>query len=225
MKTALTRRQILRSSVGMTGILAGLMAASKGLAGDDACEITPEQTEGPFYPVKPQSDTDIDLTIVRGKNERAKGQVIFVEGRVTDDNCQPVAKALVEIWQACATGKYNHPGDTSPNVLDPNFQYWGRALTDANGKYSFKTILPGQYHATPTWIRPPHIHYKVHAMGFHELTTQMYFAGHPLNEKDLILRDVPKAERARVIVEFNESPELEKNSQSGTFDLTLVRVK
>jgi protocatechuate 3,4-dioxygenase beta subunit len=138
----------------------------------------------------------------------------------------PVPNALVEIWQACATGKYNHPGDPNPAKLDPNFQYWGKAITDANGKYDFKTIIPGHYPASANWERPPHIHYKVHALGFHELTTQLYFAGHPLNDRDLILQDLKPAERELVLMEtIDAGPGFEPGAKKGVFDLSLRRVQ
>lgn len=122
---------------------------------------TPSQPEGPFYPITPQSDKDTDLTRVEGLSGSAKGQIILVQGIVSDEKCIPIRGARVEIWQACATGRYNHPGDESGLELDDHFQYWGIATTDAYGEYYFKTILPGSYPAGEGWIRPPHIHFKI----------------------------------------------------------------
>jgi len=222
----ISRRQLFKG-FGLTSGIAGLLSGSsiaRAVAG--ACGLTPPQTEGPFYPVKDQADKDSDLTIVRGATERAKGQVIYVQGKVTDEHCVPVSRALVEIWQACKSGRYNHPGDESGQPLDPNFQYWGKAVTDEQGKYTFKTILPGHYQASPAWIRPPHIHYKVYARGFFDLTTQMYFAGNPYNEKDLILKALPVEERQRVLVTLRDAgATFEPGSQWGTFDITLRRVR
>jgi len=198
---------------------AGTLAGSKALAKTlvEACQLTPAQTEGPFYPVKDQPDEDNDLTFVRGSSASAKGKIIFVTGQVTDQNCSPVPNALVEIWQACVTGRYNHPNDTNPQPLDPNFQYWGKAVTNGSGIYKFKTIIPGAYPADTDWIRPPHIHFKAHKVGYHELTTQMYFAGNEYNDKDKILMALPPSSRTQVTVTIGEKGLC-------TFNLALAKV-
>ncbi len=74
---------------------------------------------------------------------------------------------MIELWQACASGRYNHPRDTNRAALDTNFQYWAQVRTDSGGNFSVKTIKPGAYPASPTWIRPPHIHIKVHKADIH----------------------------------------------------------
>jgi len=183
----------------------------------EACGITPPQTEGPFYPIQDQLDKDNDLTTVKGSLKSARGKRCVIKGVVQDEFCQPVKGALVEIWQACDTGKYNHPSDPNPAGLDPNFQYWGRAVTNDKGEYVFKTIMPGAYPATSTWERPPHIHYKVHLRGYEELTTQMYWKGHPLNRRDRILQNLSAADRALVEVAFTG----EGGVDIGFFNLTL----
>jgi len=220
----ISRRRMLTSSLTAGGGLLGLLAAPKGLAQTAAamCGITPAQIEGPFYPVKPQPDTDWDLTQVNGKIGTPLGQIIFIVGKVQDENCNPIEGALVEIWQACASGKYNHPNDPNTAALDPNFQYWGKAVTDKQGQYKFKTVVPGAYPADVGWIRPPHVHYKVHKLGFHELTTQMYFAGNKFNAQDKILLNIPANERQKVIVNFKIAP---GQIPLGEFNLNLKRVR
>ncbi len=216
-----SRRHVLKASLGALGVLASTSALARTF--EAACHTTPAQTEGPFYPVKDQEDKDDDLTAVRGRPQRAQGQVIYIGGLVSDENCRPVPGALVEIWQACASGRYNHPGDENPAPLDPDFQYWGRAVTDANGEYRFRTILPGAYQADTDWIRPPHIHYKVHRKGFHELTTQMYFSGNEYNAADKILQAVPAGERSSVIITF-AAADFDAGALVGRFNLTIRKV-
>lgn len=211
--------------MGAGGFVVGVVA-SQAKAITDACLITPAQTEGPFYPVKDQKDKDNDLTLVKGGIVRAKGDIVYIEGLVVDEKCVPVPKAVVEIWQACVSGRYNHPGDPNTAPLDPNFQYWGRAVTDGNGRYDFKTIIPGAYPASETWMRPPHIHYKVHAFGFKELTTQLYFAGNPLNDTDEILLALKKEERERVIIPLEDAGVAsEPGARRGRFDLTVRKAR
>lgn len=215
----LPRRRLL--GLGL-GALAGTGLAARAAAA--ACALrTPKQTEGPFYPVDAQDDTDWDLTA--GARGEPLGEKIYVYGEVQDDDCRPVAGVLVEIWQACASGRYDHPGDTSGLPLDPNFQYWGQVVTDAQGKYRFKTIVPGDYPADDTWQRPPHIHFKAHKRGFRELTTQMYFAGNPLNDRDQILQAVPAAQRPAVVIPLRDAgPDTGLDLRSCKFDLRISRV-
>lgn len=217
----LSRRNILKKSI----VSAGSILLVSNVAKASSCLLTPDQTEGPFYPIEDQLDKDSDLTSVKGSLNNALGETIVMFGTVTDENCKPVKDALVEIWQACATGKYNHPGDPNPASLDPNFQYWGRALTNSKGEYSFKTIRPGHYQATETWMRPAHIHLKVHRRGYEELTTQVYFKDDPYNSNDRILMGLSEAERNRVIIDFKKtntqanSPE--SKFKTGRFNITI----
>lgn len=212
MTTEISRRNLLSKVLIASG---AAVTGSKALA--NACGLTPEQTEGPFYPIQDQADKNNDLTIVKGKMARATGEVAILSGVVQDEFCRPVKGAMVEIWQACHTGKYNHPSDPNPAKLDPNFQYWGQAITNAKGEYSFKTIVPGAYPADSTWVRSPHIHFKVHLRGYEELTSQLYWKGHPLNKKDRILQSLSEVERKRVIVDFKEV----NGIQQGIFNISL----
>lgn len=221
-----SRRNSLKMMAAAIGAVGMTSTVSKALA--DMCVRTPPQTEGPFYPVQDQLDKDTDLTRVKGLNGTATGQLIFIKGIVTDQHCEPVKGATVEIWQACASGKYNHPGDTdNPAPLDPNFQYWGIASTNEKGEYIFKTIKPGSYPAAPGWIRPPHVHYKAHKRGYIELTTQMYFAGEAYNVSDQILRRLSQEDQQSVIIDFQPAPMdqgFPPDSLLGVFNLSLEKV-
>jgi protocatechuate 3,4-dioxygenase beta subunit len=217
----LSRRQMLGVLIGGAAIFTSSRSLAEAVR--DICLMTPLQTEGPYYPVHDQLDKDNDLTLVEGRSGRATGQVIYIRGRTRDAACRPIDGALVEIWQASANGRYNHPRDRGNRLpLDPYFQYWGKARTDREGRYLFKTIMPGRYQAGPGWTRPAHVHFKVHRPGMREMTTQMYFAGDPFHETDSILNDVPSAERSRVIVEL-EAPdrEYEPEAKVCRFDLIL----
>lgn len=207
-----TRRQALAMGLGA--------AAVASLARAD---VTPAQPEGPFYPVTDQPDEDLDLTRIDGHASSAQGQVIVVEGRVLDEAGEPVPEALVEIWQANKFGRYHHERDPATAPLDPDFQGWGHVVTDAEGRYRFRTIKPGAYAATGDWTRPPHIHFKVARRGFHELITQMYFAGEPLNERDRLLQSIPREEQARLIVDFTDGEDPHSEGY-GHFDIVMRAV-
>ena len=208
------------------------VSAQPARAGEQSsadCPPTPRQTEGPYYPPKPQLDAqpdkDSDLTELRGQAGRATGIVLYVMGQVRDEGCRPVPGATVEIWQASENGRYRHPRDRdNPAPLDPHFQYWGQSVTDLDGRYLLKTIKPGAYQAGPGWIRPPHIHFKVSHPHFRDFITQMYFAGDPHQPDDYILNKVPAPQRDRVIVTMERpGKEFEPEARLCRFDLTLSR--
>lgn len=220
MKTS--RREILRKGFLSTSAFLALPQIAKTAPGQCSRLKTPAQTEGPFYPLADQVDKDADLIIVNGSPDIAQGKIVIIQGIVSDQNCNPVAGVLVEIWQACQTGRYNHPSDPNTSPLDPHFQYWGKATTNAKGEYRFRTIIPGAYQADIDWMRPPHIHFKVSKHGFMELTTQMYFAGHKLNDSDKILQRHSKPDQKKLIVSFEDGPGLQH--PTGQFNINIEKL-
>jgi protocatechuate 3,4-dioxygenase beta subunit len=226
-QSGMSRRDVLGASIALP---LSALAAPPATA-TPACGVTPAQTTGPFYPIYDQVDKDVDLTRLTGHGASAEGEVIRVQGRVLDDACKPIAGALVDLWQADANGRYGHPADPNPARRDANFQGWGQAVTDAEGRFSFKTIKPAAYpmeflrDGSPderVGYRTPHIHFRVSKRGYDELATQMYFAGEKLNDSDIVLRRVPQAERSKVVISparggASEPPVFE-------FDIALARV-
>jgi len=208
-----SRRALLTRAIGI-----GALAAAAPLS----ALTTPSQPKGPFFPNRPQPDTDADMTMIEGHSVRALGEVVEVSGRVLDGDGNPVAGALIDVWQANTHGRYAHERDPNPAPLDPNFQGWAKLRTNGEGRYRFRTIKPGPYQVGEAWSRPPHIHFKVARRGFHELTTQMYFAGDPLNDLDRLLQSVPESERAMLVVDFRagEPP----GTRHGAFDIVMRRV-
>ena len=186
-------------------------------------EATPEQPAGPFYaPFKPLS-IDNDLVLIPGRSELASGQILHLGGRIFDQTGKPIAGARVEIWQANAHGRYNHPRHRNSRLpLDANFQGFGHDETDAGGAYRFRTIKPGPYPDSPRWIRPPHIHFLVVPPAGMPWTTQMYFAGEALNKTDFILNGIPAEARQRVVMPLlPPTPDQESGSRQVGFDIVL----
>lgn len=220
-KKKLERRMFFQRGFKMAGALAAVGLSSVHA---ETCRQTSQQPEGPFYPVDDQSDKNHDLTQIEGHSQRALGEVVILKGLVLDQECRPVWGALVDIWQACHSGRYNHPRDPNTAPLDPNFQYWGQCLTNKKGEYAFKTIKPGPYPAGDDWIRPPHIHVKVHYKGREELTTQLYFKDERrLNSSDQILQQLTQQQRESVIVDFKRSGE--GRHRTGHFNIGLESVR
>ena len=142
-----------------------------------------EQT-GPTFGHSSLNPLDNDL--IRNYSQdgaEAIGQRLIVYGQVLDENARPVPSTLVEFWQANAGGRYRHKREAYLAPLDPNFGGCGRAITDADGFYSFRTVKPGAYpwpNNGNDW-RPAHIHFSVFGHAFAQrLITQMYFEGDPM---------------------------------------------
>ena len=160
---------------------------------------TPAQTEGPFYPVALPRDSDFDL-LRNGNATYSRGQPSWVEGTVTDVQGRPVSGAVVEIWQCDEAGHYHHPGDGGR--ADPSFQGFGRVTAGADGAWRFRTIRPVQYSG-----RTPHIHFKVKLGARELLTTQLYVAGDPNNERDGLWRRLDADARAALTRPFVAGPD------------------
>jgi protocatechuate 3,4-dioxygenase, beta subunit len=165
----------------------------------------PTEITGPLLGAERVTAADADLT--RQHPGEPLGERIIVTGRVLDSDGRAVPDALVEIWQANASGRYAHGIDDHPAPLDPNFDGAGRCLTDSGGRYQFVTIKPGAYpwgNQLNAW-RPAHIHFSLFGRAFTQrLITQMYFPGDPLFAQDPIFNSIPDpAARQRLIARFD----------------------
>lgn len=150
---------------------------------------TGEATIGPFFPPRYVDAGANDLTKLEGRP--ARGEVIEILGRVVQEDGSPLENLVVEIWQPDAAGIYRHPGDPRHAQSDPDFLGWGRAATDKDGVYRFRTVLPG---ATPG--RLPHVNVMVMFSGLMRiLKTTMYFEG----GADPVLDAVPAARRVLLV--------------------------
>ncbi len=161
-----SRRGILASAA-----CAGLVVAiddgfAQSLAPTPAChdgdEPTLPETEGPFF--KPRSPLRSDL-----REPSLPGRPVELSGRVLTRACRPVAGAIVDLWQADDTGEYDNKG----------FRLRGHVFTDSEGRYTFRTIVPGLYPG-----RTRHFHAKIQAPKAPLFTTQFYFPDEPRNRTD-----------------------------------------
>lgn len=158
---------------------------------------TPSQTVGPYfaYGLTPQqygydfaSIVDGDLT-----SDDTQGERIRIEGRVLDGAGEPVNDAMVEIWQADASGRYAHPADGRGS--NETFTGFGRTGTgtDPENRFIFKTIKPG----APGNGQAPHINVVVFMRGLlSHAFTRIYFADEAeANAGDAVLAAVPADRR------------------------------
>ena len=131
----------------------------------DADDVTPAQTEGPYFKASSPERTNI-----RGSSS---GTRLVLTGTVVTTDCTPVSRALVDFWQTDGAGAYDNSG----------YSFRGHQFTDAHGRYELDTVVPGLYPG-----RTRHIHVKVQAPGGRVLTTQLYFPNEPRNVSDGIYR-------------------------------------
>ena len=243
-----SRRSMVKWGLGCFGLLAGGILASSSLA-KMLFRPTPRQSLGPFFPddgdevtiIREFPDPDLpisqandqDLTFIKGRKGTATGQIIYLRGTVRDAGTgESLPNTMLILWSATASGRYNHTGDegttsfphpktgeTIHRTHDEYFQYWGRAVTNDQGDYWFKTIVPGFYpiDLEAGLFRPSHLHFKILAPGYPTFITQLYFKGeqipnNALNQellpKDVVIRDagLTPEEQERVIVEYAPDP-------------------
>lgn len=158
---------------------------------------TGEATIGPFFPPRYVDAGANDLRTFEGR--QARGEAIEIHGVVQQEDGAPLENLIVEIWQADAAGIYRHPADPRHAQADPAFLGWGRAATDARGRYRFKTIRPGAPEG-----RLAHVNFMLMFSGLMRiLKTTMFFE----DGKDPVLMAVPAARRSLLIAkpgyEFN----------------------
>ncbi|GGD70320.1 MULTISPECIES: protocatechuate 3,4-dioxygenase subunit beta [Rhizobium] len=187
---------------------------------------TVSETTGPVFGHSMIGELDNDLILNYARpGESAIGERIIVHGRVLDERAKPVAGALVEFWQANAGGRYRHKKETYLAAIDPNFGGCGRAITDEEGRYSFRTVRPGAYpwpNGVNDW-RPAHIHFSIFGHGFAQrLITQMYFEGDPMIWKCPIVGTIPdKAAIEQLIAPLDWGNTIPMDSRAYKFDIVL----
>jgi protocatechuate 3,4-dioxygenase beta subunit len=169
----LTRRRLLELGLALPPLAAlgatltdEARAASLPLAPTpaiaDADEPTPGLTEGPYFTPNSPRRRSIVAAGSRGTRLTLSGRVLTTGGRA-------VPRALVDFWQCDAGGAYDNEG----------YRFRGHQLTDAKGRYTLFTVVPGLYPG-----RTKHIHVKVQAPGEDVLTTQLFFPGVSRNASD-----------------------------------------
>jgi protocatechuate 3,4-dioxygenase alpha subunit len=130
---------------------------------------------------------------------------IVVGGRVFDGERKTIEDALLEIWQANPSGRYNHPDDTRDLPLDKFFTGFARAATDyQTGAYRFETVKPGRVPDSEGAFQAPHVSLIVQARGMlNPVFTRIYFSDEETaNSDDLLLRGIPAARRRTLIAEL-----------------------
>jgi protocatechuate 3,4-dioxygenase beta subunit len=174
----LTRRRLLELGIALPPLaylaargdlltdVAGAASAPLALTPEivDADDPTPPQSEGPFFtPRSPRRKSIVPAG--------AAGTRLTLTGRVLTTGGRPIPRALLDFWQTDARGVYDNNG----------YRFRGHQLTDARGRYTLRTVVPGLYSG-----RTRHIHVKAQAARGRLLTTQLYFPGEAGNRRDFL---------------------------------------
>ena len=130
--------------------------------------LTQAQTEGPYYAANTPERNSL-------YEEGMPGTRLILVGYVLDQNCQPLAGARLDFWQADTNGEYDSSG----------YRLRGHQFTDEQGRYYLETILPGLYQSRPI----EHIHVKIQPAGGAEVTSQLYFPNQPIDGLTVTLED------------------------------------
>jgi protocatechuate 3,4-dioxygenase beta subunit len=128
----------------------------------DADDLTPAQTEGPYFTRNSPERVWLAETTAGGTPLVITGRVLAVDGT-------PIPGALLDFWQANDAGRYDNQG----------YELRGHQYTDPESYYTLGTVVPGLYPG-----RTRHIHVKVQAPNGPVLTTQLYFPNEARNASD-----------------------------------------
>jgi protocatechuate 3,4-dioxygenase alpha subunit len=166
---------------------------------------TPSQTVGPFFH---------DALLDEDRSELVSPdhpEAIRIEGTVYDGEGEPVSDAMVEIWQANQTGRYNDPADDREDLpLDEGFSGFGRSGTDVGGRFFFVTVKPGLVPGPDGGMQAPHIMVSVFARGLlKRVVTRVYFPDEEeANANDPILSSIEDLGFRRTLVAHDEGDAL-----------------
>ncbi len=165
--------------------------------------VSPYGTIGPFFPFAFVDDAN-DLTEFEGR--KAMGQHIWLAGTVVEEGNVPTGNTLLELWQPDTNGIFRHPLDSRHADADPGFFGFGRARTDRQGFYRFRTVLPGQSREPDGTIRAAHANLTILAIGLtRRLVTTIFFSDQPETADDPVLRCVPQSARPRLFARKDDS--------------------
>jgi len=164
---------------------------------------TPSQTVGPFFAIAlPWPDGQAVVP------ERTPGAVV-IGGRVLDGAGEPVPDALVETWQADPDGRFAHPDDPrGPNPAGTGFRGFGRAPTDADGRWWVRTVKPGPLPTDDGGTEAPHLDVSVFARGLlHRVVTRIYFPDEAeANAADPVLASIDDEHARATLVAAAQAP-------------------
>jgi protocatechuate 3,4-dioxygenase beta subunit len=191
--------------------------------------ITDSTVLGPFYAGHQRELAQGDSILLREE----EGEPLVMSGRINGPEGQPVANALIEVWQTAPNQLYDVQDKDQPEGhLRASFR------TDAAGRYRFQTILPVSYSIPDDGpagqllaamgrhpFRPAHVHFMISAPGYRTLVTHLFFEGDEYLESDavfgvkhsLIVRPEMNNGTSTVVYDFGLARELHPGSRPPSF--------
>jgi protocatechuate 3,4-dioxygenase alpha subunit len=164
-------------------------------------QATSSQTVGPYFRIGLRWLNQDNLV-----GEGVSGERVTIQGRVFDGDGAPVRDAILEIWQANAHGKYNHPEDTQDKLLEPGFKGYGRVPVNDEGMFRFATIKPGPVPGPQGKDQAPHLVVSIFMRGvLRRMVTRIYFPDDAQNPSDFILNLVEPPRRSTLIAKKTAS--------------------
>lgn len=206
-KSIYTRREFVAAGLVVVPLVKATACAAPPAGAGSNCRPTARGAGGPFYRAgAPWTN--------RLCGPAEPGEPLVISGRVTSAaDCRPLGGAVLDVFQANAEGLY----DTQiPGLAPGSFHLRGQLKTDAEGRYEFSTVLPGQY-TDGGAARARHIHFRVSAPGHAPLVTECYFDGDTRNSTDPLVR-------TPLVIRLSDftPPNDRRKHHRGTFDLVLA---
>jgi protocatechuate 3,4-dioxygenase alpha subunit len=172
---------------------------------------TPGQTIGPYFAYcltpEPYGRKGITDNVMAAPG--TQGEHIRITGRLLDGDGAPMDDALIEVWQANAAGRYNHPADTRADVpLDPGFKGFGRCMTAKDGCFTFDTVKPGRVPGQGNRLQAPHVSIVIQSRGMlSHACGRIYFSDETAaNGEDPVLNAVEAERRPTLIARREDTP-------------------
>jgi hydroxyquinol 1,2-dioxygenase len=194
-----------RSETGLIGDVLGLSMLVDAINNRRQSRATPSTIEGPFHVAEPPPDMANGSSMA----ENAPGIPCFVGGTVTGVAGEPVAGAMIEVWQTDGDGLYE---DQRDDIEGP----WMRAMyrSQADGSYAFRTVVPIAYTipmdgpvgelmnmTNMEHMRPAHMHFAIEAPGYHGVVTHIFESGDRYIDIDVVY-----AVKEALITDFRKMP-------------------
>ncbi|KAK0239358.1 intradiol ring-cleavage dioxygenase [Armillaria nabsnona] len=183
-------RQEDRDIAVMSNIL-GVSALVDLMNSNKPPNATEDAVLGPLYTENTQILKNGDSIASEGK-----GDYLYMSGRILDVQGNPIAGAVMDIWEADQHGVYDMQ---RPDYNDkPDCR--GRFTTGEDGVFAFRAVKPSSYQAAAAGgpvidlldalnthkYRPAHLHFKIVAPSYMELVTQLYFKDDQYLETDIV---------------------------------------
>ncbi len=129
-------------------------------------------------------------------SDKAKGELITITGSVFDGTGWAIRDAMLESWQADASGIY--PGEKGADSAV--FGFCRFATDKSDGQFSLRTLKPGRVQTRTGATMAPHINLWIVARGINiGLSTRIYFDDDDHSD-DPLLERIEQRQRVKTLI-------------------------